>query len=103
MEIAAVRDVVLISLPDDVIDKVCQKNQFLLKYTIEKGTYAKQDQPCKTVADANFLVVNGKMSDQVAYDCLKIFVEKREEIKKEGNRKRSTKKMKMKMGKKERN
>ena len=58
MEIAAVRDVVLIPLPDDVVDKVCQKNQFLLKYTIEKGTYAKQDKPCKTVADANFLVVN---------------------------------------------
>ena len=77
MEIAAVRDVVLISLPDDVIDKVTQKNKFLLKYTIEKGTYAKQDQPCKTVADANFLVVNDKMTEKVAYDCVKTFIEKR--------------------------
>jgi len=77
MEIAAVRDVVLIPLPDDVIDKVTKKNQFLLKYTIEKGTYAKQDQPCKTVADANFLVVNGKMTEKVAYDCLKTFIDKK--------------------------
>jgi len=80
MEIAAVRDVVLISLPDDVIDKVTQKNKFLLKYTIEKGTYAKQDQPCKTVADANFLVVNDKMTEKVAYDCVKTFIEKREQF-----------------------
>jgi len=80
MEIAAVRDVVMISLPDDVIDKVCKKHQFLLKYTIEKGTYAKQDQPCKTVADANFLVVNGKMTEKVAYDCLKTFIDKKGEL-----------------------
>ena len=82
MEIAAVRDVVLIPLPDEVIKKVCKDNPFLLPFTIAKNSYAKQSAPCKTVADANFLVVNGKMSDQVAYDCLKIFVEKREEIKK---------------------
>ena len=80
MEIAAVRDVVLISLPDDVIDKVTKKHQFLLKYTIEKGTYTKQDQPCKTVADANFLVVNGKMTEKVAYDTLKTFIDKKEEL-----------------------
>ena len=79
MEIAAVRDVVLIPLPDEVIKKVCKDNPFLLPFTIAKNSYAKQSAPCKTVADANFLVVNGKMSDQVAYDCLKIFVEKREE------------------------
>ena len=80
MEIAAVRDVVMISLPDDVIDKVTKKHQFLLKYTIEKGTYTKQDQPCKTVADANFLVVNGKMTEKVAYDCLKTFIDKKDEL-----------------------
>ncbi|MDD4160741.1 MAG: TAXI family TRAP transporter solute-binding subunit, partial [Synergistaceae bacterium] len=80
MEIAAVRDIVLISLPEDVIDKVCKQHQFLLNYTIEKGTYSKQDQPCRTVADANFLVVNEKMTEKVAYDCLKTFIDKKEEM-----------------------
>lgn len=80
MEIAAVRDVVLIPLPDDLIKKVCEKHPFLLPFTIEKGTYAKQDKDVKTVSDANFLVVNPKMSDQVAYDCIKIFVEKRDAL-----------------------
>jgi len=82
MEIAAVRDVVLIPIPDDVIAKVVKENPFMLPFTIPAGTYAKQTEDCKVVADANFLVVSSKMSDKVAYDCLKIFVEKRDEIQK---------------------
>jgi TRAP transporter TAXI family solute receptor len=80
MEIAAVRDVVLISLPDDVIAKVCKENPFMMPSTIVAGTYAKQDADVKTIADGNFLVVNSKMEEQVAYDCVRIFIEKREEI-----------------------
>lgn len=80
MEIAAVRDVVIIPLPDSLISDVCKKHPFLLPFTIEKGTYAKQDKDVNTVSDANFLVVNPKMTDQVAYDCLKIFVEQRDAL-----------------------
>lgn len=80
MEIAAVRDVVLIPLPDDLVRKICEKHPFLLPFTIEKGTYAKQDKDVYTVSDANFLVVNPKMEDQVAYDCVKIFIEQREAL-----------------------
>lgn len=82
MEIAAVRDIVLISIPDEVIAKVVKENPFMLPFTIPAGTYAKQTEPCKVVADANFLVVSSKLADQVAYDCLKIFIEKRDEIQK---------------------
>jgi TRAP transporter TAXI family solute receptor len=80
MEIAAVRDVVLISLPDDVVAKVCKENPFMMPSTIAAGTYAKQDADVKTIADGNFLVVSSKMDEQVAYDCVKIFIEKREDI-----------------------
>lgn len=82
MEIAAVRDVVLISLPDDVIAKVVKKNPYLFPFTIEKAAYAKQDKDIKTVADANYLVVNNKLPDQVAYDMVKIFISKKGDIKK---------------------
>ena len=82
MEIAAVRDVVLIPIPDEVIEKVCKENPFMMPFTIPAGTYAKQTEDCKVVADGNFLVINSKMSDQVAYDCVKIFIEKRAEIEK---------------------
>ena len=80
MEIAAVRDVVLIPLPDELVKAICAKHPFLLPFTIEKGTYAKQIEDIKTVSDANFLVVGPKMSEQVAYDCIKIFVEQREAL-----------------------
>ena len=80
MEIAAVRDVVLIPLPDDVIAKVTKKHPFLMSYTITKGAYSKQDQDVKTVADGNFLVVNEKLPEKVAYDMVKIFIEKKEDI-----------------------
>lgn len=80
MEIAAVRDVVLIPLPAPLVEKICAKHPFLLPFTIEKGTYAKQANDVFTVADANFLVVNPKMTDQVAYDCLKIFIEQRDAL-----------------------
>ncbi|MDR1376217.1 MAG: TAXI family TRAP transporter solute-binding subunit [Synergistaceae bacterium] len=80
MEIAAVRDVVLISLPDEVVAEVCKNNPFMMPSTIVSGTYAKQEVDVKTIADGNFLVVSSKMDPQVAYDCVKIFVEKREEI-----------------------
>ncbi len=80
MEIAAVRDVVLIPLPDDVIAKVTAKHPFLMPYTIAKGAYSKQDQDVETVADGNFLVVNNKLPEKVAYDMVKIFIEKKEDI-----------------------
>lgn len=80
MEIAAVRDVVIIPLPDDLVKKVCEKHPFLLPFTIAKGTYAKQANDVLTVADANFLVVNPKMSEQVAYTCAKLFIEERETL-----------------------
>ncbi|MDL2298652.1 TAXI family TRAP transporter solute-binding subunit [Synergistaceae bacterium OttesenSCG-928-D05] len=82
MEIAAVRDVVLIPIPDEVIKKVVAENPFMMPFTIPAGTYDKQTADCKVVADGNFLVVNSKMSDQVAYDCVKIFIEKRGDIEK---------------------
>jgi TRAP transporter TAXI family solute receptor len=80
MEIAAVRDVVLVSLPDDVVEKVCKANPFMMPSVMPAGTYAKQDADVKTIADGNFLVINSKMEDQVAYDCVRIFIEKREDI-----------------------
>jgi len=80
MEIAAVRDVVLIPLPAELVNKVCERHPFLLPFTIEKGTYAKQDQGVATVSDANFLVVGPKMTEQAAYDCIKIFIERREDL-----------------------
>ena len=66
MEIAAVRDVVLVSLPDNVIEKICKDNPFMMPSVMPAGTYSKQGTDVKTISDGNFLVVNSKMADQVA-------------------------------------
>jgi len=65
-----------------VIEKVVKENPFMMPFTIKAGTYDKQTDDCKVVADGNFLVVNSKMSDEVAYNCVKIFIEKRGDIEK---------------------
>ncbi len=80
MEIAAVRDVVIIPLPDEVIDKLVAKHPFLMPFTIDKGTYQDQNEDVKTIADGNFLCVNPKLPEQVAYDMVKIFIEQKEAI-----------------------
>ena len=62
---------------DDVIDSHPEE-QVPSEVHDQKGDIARS--PCKTVADANFLVVNDKMTEKVAYDCVKTFIEKREEL-----------------------
>lgn len=81
LEVAAVRDVVLIPIPEDVVKKVCEANPFLFSYTIDKNVY-NQAEDCLTVADGNFLVVNGKMKEDLSYRLVKTIVENREAFKK---------------------
>lgn len=78
LEVAAVRDVVLIPLPQEVVDRVVAENPFLFPYTIKAGTYPKQDADILTVADGNFLVVGEKMDENLAYDLLKTMIDNRE-------------------------
>lgn len=80
LEVAAVRDVVLIPLPQDVVDKVVAENPFLFAYTIKAGTYPKQDNDVLTVADGNFLVVNEGMDEKLAYDLLKTMIDHKDDF-----------------------
>ena len=80
LEVAAVRDIVLVPIPKEVVDKIVEKNPFLFPYTIKAGTYPKQDQDVLTVADGNFLVVNEKMDEKLAYDLLKTMIDRKEDF-----------------------
>lgn len=82
LEVAAVRDVVLIPLPQEVVDKVVEKNPFLFPYIIAAGTYAKQTEDVLTIADGNFLIVNEKMDEALSYNILKTLMDNREAFKK---------------------
>ncbi|WP_024822031.1 MULTISPECIES: TAXI family TRAP transporter solute-binding subunit [Aminobacterium] len=76
LEVAAVRDIVLIPLPQDVVNNIVEKNPFLFSYNIAKGTYPGIDEDILTVADGNFLVVREDMPEELGYNLVKTIIEK---------------------------
>ena len=80
LEVAAVRDIVLIPLPQDLVDKVASAHPFLFAYEIPKGTYPGQEEGVLTVADGNFLAVNADMEEKLAYDLLKTLIDHRQDF-----------------------
>ena len=75
LEVAAVRDIVMIPLPKEVVDKVVEKNPFLFPYIITKGTYPDIKEDILTVADGNFLVVHEDMPEELGYNLVKTIIE----------------------------
>ncbi|QTX31413.1 TAXI family TRAP transporter solute-binding subunit [Aminithiophilus ramosus] len=80
LEVSAVRDVVLVPLPQDLVDKVTAAHPFLFAYRIPKETYPGQTEDVLTVADGNFLAVNADMDEKLGYDLVKTLIEHREEF-----------------------
>jgi len=78
MEVEAVRKVHFIPLPQDVVDKVIEKNPFLLPYTIEPGVYKSITEPVLTIADGNYMIVNENMDEDLAYKLVKTLIENKD-------------------------
>ncbi len=78
MEVSAVRDVVLIPLPEDLVKKVVEENSFLFPYTIKKEVYSGQTKDVLTVADGNYLVVKKGMDETLGYNLTKTLIDNRE-------------------------
>lgn len=78
LETAASREVKLIGIPEEVVQKVIEQNPFLFAYTIKAGTYQKQDEDVLTIADGNYLVVSPKMEEKLAYDLVKTILENKD-------------------------
>jgi TRAP transporter TAXI family solute receptor len=65
----------------DLVDKMNAKyDNLYAASTIKAGTYPGQDKDNKVTAVWNVLVTNDKMSDQDAYNLVKLIVEKRPEL-----------------------
>lgn len=80
LEVAAVRDLLLISIPDAVVKKIVEQNPFLLPYTIKAGTYDKQDYDVHTVADGNYLTVSPNIDEKLAYNIVKTIIENKDKL-----------------------
>lgn len=65
----------------DAIQKMNDKyGPFYVKLTIPKGTYPNQDADVEVAGTANILVVNEKFDAQLAYDILKMMVDKQSDV-----------------------
>jgi hypothetical protein len=80
LEVAAQRDVVLIPLEEDLVQKIIEANPFLIPYTIKAGTYESIREDVRTIADSNYLVVKNDMDPKLSYDLVKTIIENRDKF-----------------------
>ncbi len=78
MEVEAVRDVVFIPLPEDLVQKIVEKNPFLMSYKLKAGVYKSIKEDVLTIADGNYMVVKDTMPEDLAYNLAKILIEQRD-------------------------
>jgi hypothetical protein len=78
MEVEAVRKVHFIPLPEDLVDKIVEKNPFLMPYTLKAGVYKSITEPVLTIADGNYMIVNKNMDEELAYKLVKVLIENRD-------------------------
>ncbi|MCD6183732.1 MAG: TAXI family TRAP transporter solute-binding subunit [Thermovirga sp.] len=78
MEVEAVRKVHFIPLPKDLVNKIVEKNPFLLPYTLQPGVYKSITEPVLTIADGNYMIVHENMDEGLAYKLVKTLIENKD-------------------------
>jgi hypothetical protein len=77
-DVAAVRDVMIVEVPDDIYQKLTKDYKFYVQHTIPAGTYKGQDEDVKTVAVLAMLVTREDMPEDVIYEVTKAIFEHRD-------------------------
>lgn len=80
LSLANSRDIHIISLTPQEMQKAMQAEPVFAPYTLRAGLYEGVDQPVQTVGIPNVLVVNAAMSDELAYQITKTLFEKVDEL-----------------------
>ena len=80
MEVAAQREVVMVPLEEELVQKIITENPFLIPYTIKVGTYDSIKEDIRTIADSNYLVVKNDMDETLAYNLTKTLIENRDKF-----------------------
>ena len=72
----------MISVPDDIIEKLRKVNPGFVRHVIPKATYAQYgvDEDIVTIQAATILIVHAKTPDDVVYKITKAIVEGREDF-----------------------
>lgn len=71
MDLAATRDIVLIALEKDLVDRLIKKYPYYVQITIPRGTYPKVDSDVLCLGDSNLLIAHAKMPEDIAYKVVK--------------------------------
>lgn len=66
VEMAAARDIVMVSIPDAVMDKMTAANKGLWRYTIPAGTYRGVEEPYVTLASGVHIIARHDLPDDLA-------------------------------------
>ncbi|MBO8168391.1 MAG: TAXI family TRAP transporter solute-binding subunit [Thermoanaerobacteraceae bacterium] len=80
MDLSNSIDIRLISLEQDMIDKIVSEMPWYFPYTIPAGTYKGQDEDIHTVAQANLLVTTTDLSEDLAYELTKAIFEYKSDL-----------------------
>mgnify|MGYP001237534874 CR=1 FL=1 len=80
MNLAATRDISIVPLTADEIERSQAVEPVFAPYTLRAGTYDKQDSDVLTISIPNVLVVHADMSDDLAYAITKVLFEKTDEL-----------------------
>ncbi|WP_202319000.1 TAXI family TRAP transporter solute-binding subunit [Archaeoglobus neptunius] len=77
-DIAAVRDVTIVEVPDEIYQKLKQDYPFYTQVTIPAGTYKGLDGDVKTVAVLAMLATNADLPEDLVYEVTKSIFEHRD-------------------------
>ena len=80
LEVAAQREVVMIPLEEELVQKIIAANPFLIPYTIKAGVYESIKEDIRTIADSNYLVVKNDMDEALSYNLVKTIIENRDKF-----------------------
>jgi TRAP transporter TAXI family solute receptor len=80
MELASVRDVYLVEVPDEIYQKLSEKYKFYIQYTIPAGTYKGLDKDVKSVAVLAMLATRDDIPEDVIYKVTKAIFEHTDEL-----------------------
>ena len=79
-DLASTHDIELMSLSDEVVDKLCADHPYYTKFVIPASTYASQGSDAATVNISAIMIASSDMDEQLVYDITKTIYEKTAEL-----------------------
>ena len=80
LNLAATRDIRLISLSDEEIENARQEEPVFAAYELRAGMYEGMEEGVQTISIPNVLVVNAEMDEELAYQLTKMLFERTDEL-----------------------